>query len=268
MSKRDYYEVLGLTKTASEEEIKKSYRVAAMKYHPDRNKESDAEEKFKEAKEAYETLSDPAKRKQYDQFGHVDPSQQRHSPFQQTWSFNSGNPEDILGDLLRQHPQFGDIFGRRQQIQVLHISLEDAYKGGSMAIPMTKGKTVTYPAGVRPGTSFYVDDKLYRIDIHPHSKFKRSNDDLLVDVEISAIEAMLGVEVLFEHLDNSKLQFIIKSGIQNGQVIRLNGKGMKNPEIDRCGDLMVRVSIRIPDNLSEAEKVTLKSFSHRSKINI
>lgn len=276
MSKRDYYEILGLAKTASEDEIKQAYRKLAIKFHPDRNPENvkESEEKFKEMKEAYEHLSDPEKRKQYDQFGHIDPSQQ-HRAGPQTWTFHTnmpgGNMDDVLGEMLRNHPQFGDLFGRRQQrqqIQIITITLEEAYKGGSVVIPMTKGKTVTYPKGTRPGSTFYIDDKLYRLDIHPHARFKRSNDDLLVDVEITAIEAMLGVEAILTHLDSSTLQFTIRSGIQSGQVVRLTGKGMKNPELERYGDLLVRVTVTIPGILSDKEKDILKALGHRSNINI
>jgi DnaJ-class molecular chaperone len=273
MSKRDYYEILGLSKTASEDEIKQAYRKLAIKYHPDRNPENvkESEEKFKEMKEAYEYLSDPNKRKQYDQFGHVDPNQHHGNP--NTWTFHTNNPgdvNDILGELFRQHPGFGDLFGRRQrqQIQVITISLEEAYKGGSVTIPMTKGKTVTYPKGTRSGTTFYVDDKLYRLDVAPHPKFKRSNDDLLVDIEISAIEAMLGVDAILTHLDSSTLQFAIRPGIQSGQVIRLAGKGMKNPEMERFGDLLIRITVNVPSTLTDKEREALKALSHRSNINI
>jgi DnaJ-class molecular chaperone len=277
MNKRDYYEILGIAKTASEDEIKKAWRTTAVRYHPDKHvgkSESEvkiAEEKFKEAKEAYEYLSDPDKKRQYDQFGHVDPSQQ-HRTGPQTWTFHTNNAQDmndILGDLFRQHPQFGDLFGRRQrqQIQVITISLADAYKGGSVPIPGT-GKTVSYPKGTRSGATFYVDDKLYRLDVQPDAKFKRSNDDLLVDVEITAVEAMLGVDAILEHLDSSKLQFAIRPGIQSGQVIRLGGKGMKNPEIERMGDLLIRITVTVPTTLSDKEKEALKTLGHRSNINI
>ena len=104
MSKRDYYEVLGLNRDASEGDLKKAYRRLAMKYHPDRNPDApDAEDKFKEASEAYEILADPEKRHAYDQFGHagVDPSQGGMGG-----GFNfEGGLGDIFGDV------FGDIFG-------------------------------------------------------------------------------------------------------------------------------------------------------------
>jgi molecular chaperone DnaJ len=142
MSKRDYYEILGVNKNASEDELKKSYRRLAMKYHPDRNtgdKAKEAEEKFKEAKEAYEVLSDAQKRAAYDQFGHagVDPSMGGGPG---AAGFGGGSFSDIFGDV------FGDIFGggrpggpqranRGADLRYnLQISLEDAVSGTTVKI--------------------------------------------------------------------------------------------------------------------------------------
>jgi DnaJ-class molecular chaperone len=87
-------------------------------------------------------------------------------------------------------------------------------------------------------------------------------------VSISSIEAILGVEAILDHLDGAKLQFTIPAGIQPGQIVKLAGKGMRNPEIDRDGDVLVRISINIPRNISDDEKNILKSLSHRESINI
>lgn len=281
MSQRDYYEILGLTKTASEDEIKKSYRKLAMKYHPDRNQGDDskvAEEKFKEAKEAYECLSDADKRRQYDQFGHVDPNRQQR-PQQggpHVWTFNNGAgggmPDDIaavFNQMFGQggHP-FGDMFGHRpqQQIHQVTISLEDAYVGKSIKLDNTS--TLNIPKGIRHGTRMYVGNKLFAINIQPHHKFKRANDDLLIDIEITAVEAMLGMDAVFEHLDHATLQFSIPAGIQNGQIVRLASKGMKNPESDYIGDMLIRITVTVPRGLTTEQQIALKAFGHRSLINI
>lgn len=268
MSKKDYYEVLGLAKNASDDEIKKSYRKLAMQYHPDRNQESGAEDKFKEAKEAYETLSDPAKKIQYDQFGHVSPNSHGNS---KTWNFNNNDNVDFK-ELFKHmfngqtiDESFNSYRQPRQQISVVTIPLSDAYKG--ITVTIDQKHTVNLPQGVRSGTKFSIDGKLFRVDVSPHNRFKRSNDDLLVDVEITAIEAMLGVESLLEHLDHAKLQFNIPAGIQNGQIIRLFSKGMKNPETDGIGDLLIRITVTIP-KLSDSDKEMLKKLSHRDIINI
>lgn len=273
MSKRDYYDILGLAKNASDDEIKKSYRKMAMQYHPDRNSDKGAEEKFKEAKEAYEFLSDADKRKQYDQFGHSTPFAHGNTHRgAQSWDFSKGADSDF-SELFKHIFTAGsageDIFGNykpRQTINIITITLVDAYKG--MIARIDQQSTINIPKGVRSGTKFHINNKFYRVDIQPHNRFKRSNDDLLIDIEITAVEAMLGLESILEHLDCVKLQFNIPAGIQNGQIIRLSGKGMKNPETDILGDLLVRISINIPKVLTEQDRAALKTLNHRDIINI
>lgn len=160
MSKRDYYEVLGVSKTASDDEIKKAYRKLAMKYHPDRNqgeKAKEAEEKFKEVKEAYEMLSDGQKRAAYDQYGHagVDPNSGMGG------GFGAGGFAEAFGDI------FGDMFGgtrARGGRQVyrgndlsysMEITLEEAAKGkdAQIRIPSWDSCDTCHGSGAKPGTS-------------------------------------------------------------------------------------------------------------------
>ena len=202
MSKKDYYEILGLAKGSSEDEIKKAYRQLASKYHPDKITGADgspekkqAEEKFKEVKEAYETLSDVDKRQQYDIHGHTDDS--FHQP---QWSHRtSGHPaqfEEMFKSFFSQNSQFNEgFFGQQPKQQIIHvvnISLADAYVGRTIKVDQTA--VINIPKGARSGTKFFANNKLYRVDVQQHHKFKRANDDLLVDVEINAIEAMIGVD--------------------------------------------------------------------------
>jgi len=275
MTTRDYYEILGLAKNSSEEEIKKAYRKLAMKYHPDRNPgdgSKAAEEKFKEAKEAYETLSDPQKRTAYNQYGHN--------------ATNAGHPgtqwtHRTTGDNAQFDEMFKSFFGSTQfhegffgqqppkqntQLHIITISLVDAYIGKTVKID--SNTVINIPQGARSGTKFFAENKLYRVDIQQHHKFKRANDDLLVDVEIDAIEAMLGVEAILNHLDGVKLQFVIPPGIQPGQIVKLSGKGMKNPETDKSGDILVRVTVTIPKTLTEESKTVLKTLICRESVNI
>lgn len=279
MSKRDYYEILGLAKNSSADEIKKAYRQLASKFHPDKISGEDnspekrqAEEKFKEAKEAYEILSDTEKRSVYDAHGHVDPNSFGNG---QQWAHQTAGGANSLDEMFKAffsqthgHFNTGSFHQqpRQQVIHVVNISLADAYTGKTLTIDNTS--TVIIPPGARSGTTFYVNNKLYRIDIQQHYKFKRSNDDLLVDISISAIEAALGVDVVLDHLDGNKLQFSIPPGIQVGQIVKLSNKGMKNPETDRHGDIMVRISVTVPKSLTEAERTALKVLSHRDIINI
>lgn len=272
MSKRDYYDVLGVAKNSSDDDIKTAYRKLASKYHPDKvqgdTEKAAVEVKFKEAKEAYETLSDAEKRAQYDAYGHNGPT---FSQPQGRWTHH-GDPNDInemLKSFFTKTHTFNDgMFGQqtRQTIHIVNISLADAYVGKSIRLDSTS--TINIPKGVRSGTKFYADSKFYRVDIQPHYKFKRANDDLLVDIVVNAIEAMLGVDAELEHLDGAKLQFTIPAGIQPGQIVKLSGKGMKNPETDRHGDMLIRISVSIPQNISDVEKTALKNISHRESITI
>ncbi len=279
MSKRDYYEILGLAKNSSDDEIKKAYRQLASKYHPDKFPGADdspekksAEEKFKEVREAYDILSDSEKRSLYDTQGHagLDPVNQRGAQQWNNRAAGNGQFEDMFRTFFSQTGGFNEgFFGQQPKQQVIHIvniSLTDAYIGKTIKIDSSV--TINIPQGARSGTKFFADNKLYRLDIQPHYKFKRANDDLLVDVAIGAIEAMLGVEAILEHLDGVKLQFTIPAGIQAGQIVKLSGKGMKNPETDRQGDVLVRITITVPRTLTDAEKTTLKSITHSESINI
>lgn len=271
MSKKDYYAVLGLAKTASEDDIKKAYRKMAMKYHPDRNKEPTAEANFKEIKEAYEFLSDPQQRAAFDQFG-ASGTKFTHGT-NRNWAQEDefGDFQDIYSAFkARGFDQFDDLYGysqqkKTQQIHVVTIQLVDAYMGRTVQDGKT---TIVIPSGVRSGSKLYIDGKIYRIDVTADNKFKRSNDDLLIDVEITAIEAMVGIDALLDHIDGAMLQFTIPNGIQNGQIVKLSNKGMKNPENDRFGDLLVRVSITIPRNLTEEQKVALTAMKLRNSIKI
>ena len=90
----------------------------------------------------------------------------------------------------------------------------------------------------------------------------------MIEINITAVEAMLGVEATLEHLDGNKLQFNIPAGIQSGQIVKLSRMGIKNPEMDTYGDLLVRIGVTIPKNLQEADKAILRSLAHRDSITI
>lgn len=274
MSKKDYYEVLGLKKDASSDDIKRTYRKLAMQFHPDRNPDDpDAEEKFKEIGEAYENLSNAEKKAQYDSYGHID---RNSNPFSHGKSHNLNESQDVnefIKSFFGSSSAFGNAhFNQPQQeqpqkpIHIVSISLEDAYTGKVLNVD---GRHVlNIPKGARSGAKFYSEGKLFRIDINPHHKFKRSENDLLVDVTIDAIEAMIGMEAILDHLDGVKLQFNIPQGIQPGQIIKLTGKGMKNPETDKVGDTLIRVAVTIPKTLTDLQKDMLRSLNYRNLINI
>lgn len=276
MSKRDYYEILGLAKNATDDDIKKAYRKMASKYHPDKvqgdDEKTKVEEKFKEVNEAYDTLGDPEKKSAYDNYGHEGANPFMHQSGHRrthTWNFDPSDPHGmhtIFEEIFRSNPGGGFTRNNSQPIVILNISLKDAYTG--KMVRYDSKATLNIPSGVRPGTKLYVDGRLFKIEIQPDTKFKRALDDLMVEVSIDAIEAMLGVEAVLDHLDGTRFQFNIPAGIQSGQIVKLSKKGMKNPETSSLGDLLIRVSVSIPKNLSEKDRESIKVLPHRDSITI
>jgi molecular chaperone DnaJ len=273
MSKRDYYEILDLAKNASDDDIKKAYRKLASKYHPDKvqgeAEKALVEVKFKEAKEAYEHLSDPEKRTLYDHYGFNEP----RNPFahgarttSQSWNFEDiGDMQHVFEEIFKNNAARGFTQARTNIPTILTISLQDAYIGCTIRHGDT---TIQVPKGIRTGTKLYVNGKMFQIDVRQDAKFKRALDDLMIEINITAVEAMLGIGATLETLDGNKLQFNIPEGIQSGQIVKLSKVGMKNPETGATGDLLVRINITIPKDLQESEKVILRNLSHRDSITI
>jgi molecular chaperone DnaJ len=254
MSKRDYYEVLGVERGTDDKEIKKAYRRIAMKYHPDRNPDApDAEDKFKEASEAYEILSDPEKRAAYDQFGHagVDPQMGAGAGgFQGSFS-------DIFGDV------FGDIFGggggggrarggpqRGADLRyTLDISLEDAVKGATVKIRVPTLVTCEPcdGSGAKPGTSAstcgtcggvgQVRMQQGFFQVQQTCPDCRGKGKTISD-PCSSCYGRGRVE------ETKTLSVKVPPGVDTGDRIRLTGEGEAGPEGGPPGDLYVQVSVQ------------------------
>ena len=274
-----WYEILGLDTSAGEEEIKKAYKKLAMKYHPDRNPgDAAAETKFKEVKEAYEMLTDPIKRQQYEQAKAQEAAHANggfhHGPFghHKTWTFNGGaGPGDdffsIFGDLFEQHRRAQPgAHTQPKTIYQINLSLEDAARGPTLKVD--EKTTINVPKGVRDGTRFFINDKIYQVHVQPHHKFKRSNDDLLVDIEVDVFEALLGLDATLALLDGTTVKFKIPAGVGPGSVVKIAGKGMNNPEVDRPGDMLVRCNVVMPKTLTDAQRELLPQLVSRKIINI
>lgn len=273
---RDYYEILGVPKSADPAELKKAYRTKALEFHPDRNKATDAEQKFKEVNEAYEVLSDPKKRQLYDQFGHAafDPRSGgfgaqggNTGPF--TYSYSSGsNPFGAgdFGDPFEIFEQFfggGSPFGMRYQPRTrysLKVGFMDAVKGTQKTI-IHQGKefTIKIPAGAGDGTRIRFDEFDVSLDVLPHEHFKREDYDIFVDVSIPFTLAALGGNVEVPSLEGS-FKLKIKAGTQPGSMVRLRGKGISHLRGSGKGDFYIRLLVTIPKSLSKTQKQLLQQL--------
>lgn len=360
MTKRDYYEILGVDKDVDKKNLKSAYRKLALKYHPDKNPSKEAEEKFKEISEAYAVLSDDQKRQMYDQYGHAGIDQQ----FSSEDIFRGADFSDIFRGMGF---NFDDIFnqffgggGRYQQrsrryrgadLRIdIQISLENAFKGikkeitlprteqcdvcggsgakkgtkpetcpqckgagqikqsrrtpfgmftqvapcsschgegsiikekcskcrGSGVVQVRRTITITIPSGVQDGSQLRLQGEgesgpggtgdLYVI-IHeiPHDKFKRNGADLLTDIDVSCIDAILGTKVSVKTINGDSGELKIPEGTQYGDTFRLKKYGMPYLNSNKQGDLYVKVKIHTPKNISRKAKKILQELQKHLK---
>ena len=272
----DHYTTLGVNKDATQDDIKKAYRKLAAKHHPDRGGDTAT---FQEIAAAYEILSNPEKRQQYD-----NPRPQFGDGFQQY----GGMPEGFE-DLFRNFGgPFGDIFGGRRPQPVrnrtlnvqTNISLEDAFNGkiltSTLRLPSGRDQTVEIkiPAGIRSNTTLRLagvgDDSVSNVprgDIHltvnvlPHPTFKREGDDLIFDLEISCFDAILGKTIRFDTIDGKTLETNVPPGIQPGQQLNVYGHGMPNMNNSLMrGRLLININITIPTTLTDSQKTELRKI--------
>lgn len=294
MAKRDYYEILGVSKDASDDEIKKAYRKLAVKYHPDKNPgNKEAEEKFKEINEAHDVLSDKQKRARYDQFGHAGVGGGAGNPFSggnpfaggfnyggQTFNFDfgGGGLDDILGNL------FGFGAGARRprkgadyQTNVT-LSFEEAIFGTTETITVDgKSIKVKIPAGIDDGMSIRLTGKggpapeggergdLYvRIRVKPHKNLTREGAIILSEEKISMADAALGCEIDVETVDGI-VTMKVPAGTQSGTPFKLSGHGVPFRADGDRGPHIVTIIVETPRNLSRKQKELLEEFRKSKK---
>lgn len=296
MANKDYYEILGVARSASDEEIKKAYRNLARKYHPDLHpdKKAEMEAKFKEINEAYSVLIDPKKRSDYDLTGRVtfEPGMGGYPP-------GAGFPyEDFGGFGGGFEDIFSEVFGRpgrRRGVQRgadieyhLEVDFMHAVKGTEVRITVARRTgssetmTVKIPPGIRTGSRVRVAGKgdigyeggpngdLFIItSVAPHRYFKRVDNDILVDVPVTVKEAALGSDIEVPTIDGYT-RIKIPAGTQGGQKLRLKGKGVYYVEEaygvleSRRGDEYIVININVPKKLDEHSKSLLEEFSAKN----
>ncbi|SHO62014.1 DnaJ C-terminal domain-containing protein [Algoriphagus zhangzhouensis] len=294
----DYYEVLGIPKTADEKEIKVAYRKMARKYHPDLNPDNkEAEKKFKEVNEANEVLSNPENRKKYDKYGkdwkhgeEFEKAQQQRRQQQSQYSQHGSGAEGFGGQDYSDffESMFGGASGHSRQSHrpkfkgqdynaELHLELKDVYTTQKQVLTVNDKKIrITIPAGVEngqlikikgnggPGMNGGPNGDLYiKFIINNHTEFKREGNNLYKDQPVDLYTAILGGDIHVDTFDG-KVKLKVKAGTGNGTKVKLKGKGFPVYKKDgEFGDLILTYQIQIPENLSEKE---IELFKELQKI--
>ena len=287
MKYQDYYQILGVSRDADKSDIKQAYRKLARQYHPDVNKDANAEEKFKEVNEAYEVLKDSEKREAYDRFGANWKHGQQFDEsgfggFQGGFQggFSGGDFSDFFesifgggfqqpgGSPFQQRPR--QRRGADQQLK-LDITLEEAFNGGTKTIqfaktpgsPEMKKLKINIPKGVSSGQKIRLakqgqasasggepGDLYLEMNILPHKLFRLEDRDVILRLPITPWEAAEGASLKVPTLSGS-VELKLKPGMQSGQKMRLKGKGMPGA---KAGDQFVEIMIQTPPADSSAAK--------------
>jgi curved DNA-binding protein len=284
---RDYYEVLGVSRDASADDIQRAYRTLARRHHPDVNKDPSAEELFKEINEAYQVLKDPGTRRRYDRFGPdfrqipegyeraegFGPSGARTggAPFGAEWDFRDSGVDldDLLGGLFGARGPGGPIRGADQEAELV-LSVEDAYGGGRRSLTLAgaagpRTYEVDIPQGVTDGQRIRLagqggrgrgdagaGDLYLVVRIAPHPRYRVHGRDVTVDLPLAPWEAAVGATVPVD-TPGGEGTVRVPPGTSTGRRLRLRGRGMKSPS-GQAGDLYAEAKIMVPPSPTERER--------------
>lgn len=294
----DYYKILELDKSAGSEDVKKAYRKLARKYHPDLNPNDEAaKKKFQQINEANEVLSDPEKRKKYDEYGEnwkhseayeqarqqqQQQRQQQQGQGSQSWSSQQFSDEDFSEYF---ESMFGGAAGRRRQASYrgqdynyeLHLKLTDVYSSHQQTLTVNgKNIRLTIPAGVENGQTIKIKghggegtnggpkgDLYITFAIDNNTAFKRNGNDLSKTVELDLYTALLGGDMTIDTL-SGKVKLKVAPETQNNTRVKLKGKGFPVYKKDNeFGDLYITYTVKVPTHLSDKEK---ELFTELSKL--
>ncbi|HXP26618.1 MAG TPA: DnaJ C-terminal domain-containing protein [Steroidobacteraceae bacterium] len=270
MQYRDYYEILGLTRSADADEVKRAYRKLARKFHPDVSKEKNAEDKFKEVQEAYEVLRDSDKRAAYDQLGRDFRNGQQFRP-PPDWSQRFGSSGgQRFSDLNGFSDFFSSLFGGSgagagnsgqtdSNAGHLDVTVEEAFAGTKRRVALNEhGRQrqvdVQIPAGVTEGQPLRIaagrTSLIFRIRLRPHHLYEVVGKDVQIELPLAPWEAALGAKVAVPTLGGT-VELTVPAGAQSGQKLRLRARGLPgNP----AGDQMVTIKLVTPTAHSATEK--------------
>jgi len=292
-AKSDYYDILGVSKNASSEEIKKAYRKQALEWHPDRHRDDKeaAERRFKEINEAYQILSDSQKRSAYDQFGHSafspggmpggfggggGPFAQtgRYGPFTYTYTttgdggnpfagFDFGDPFEIFEQFFGGGSPFGARQGRSIPRYGITIDFMEAMKGVTKEVAIGgKKRKIKIPAGIDEGTRINFGDFMLSVNVRPDKVFERDGEDIYMKMEIPYSLAALGGDIDIPTIDGD-IKIRVRPGTQPGTMIRLRERGIPHLRGRGKGDEYVQINVVIPEKINREQKELIEKMEEQ-----
>ena len=288
----NHYQVLGIDKNASLDEIKSAYRKLALQFHPDKNPNNvEAEEKFKKISSAYDILKDPVKKSQYD-ISLTNPhtaSPAGHSYYQHRYS---NIPPEVLKDIFPDGV-FEHFFGggrtntapqKNKDVHIsINVSIKESFFGCEKIATVKEGNqtktlSIIIPKGVRTGNKLRLKDQAPRVnlnipagDLLVHLNIQNESDMAIVDnnlvsvIEISPIDALIGATIDYKNIDDNIIQVEIPEGTRHTDYIKVEGHGMTTPNSDKRGDLLLQVQTLPIKDLPQKLKTRLKKINEELK---